>query len=81
MSEIEEIIRISPPAYIKNSESETMHALTGFRCPACKGSGAFLPQQVGRDEYEDVICEACGGTGRLKAEITIRWRAAAVSKK
>ena len=42
-------------------------------CSYCNGRGYFTPIQVGHDEYEDNPCPVCGGTGRLKAEVTIHW--------
>lgn len=43
----------------------------GFACPTCCGRGNFY------NEIEEFTypCKRCRGTGKLRAEITVKWRA------
>lgn len=40
-------------------------------CPQCRGAGYHMPGLLKR---ERTVCAACGGSGRVKAEVTIRWK-------
>lgn len=72
MSRISEILTIEPGSFFGSIHDER-YTSTGHDCSYCNGRGRFAPIQVGRDEYEENPCPVCGGTGRLKAEITIHW--------
>ena len=71
MSECKHIIEITPPKYQEISERKIFR---GYKCPVCGGRGGFS-EQVGHDEYKTTTCDYCDGTGRVKAEVEIRWRA------
>lgn len=48
-------------------------AVEGLKCNYCQGNGWFW----GRDEHgQDVKdpCPMCGGSGKVNAEITIKWK-------
>ena len=71
MSEQKHIIEIIPPKY------EQVHEHFEFRnylCPVCHGQGGFR-EQTGHDSYRNTTCDYCDGTGRVKANIQIKWEA------
>ena len=72
MSKKNEILIIEPGQYYGCIHDER-YTSVGHNCSYCHGNGYFIPTQIGHDEYEDNPCPVCGGTGRLKAEITIHW--------
>lgn len=43
----------------------------GFHCPTCCGNGTIRDYF---DEDRAKPCKRCNGTGRLMAEITIKWK-------
>ena len=49
-----------------------MEAFTGFECSNCHGSGWVLALGE-RNETVRNTCPVCGGSGRLKAEVTTKW--------
>ena len=65
------IIEIEPPKYQEVSERKTCR---NFICPVCNGRGGFT-EQIGKDDYKTTTCDYCDGTGRVKAEVTIKWGA------
>jgi hypothetical protein len=75
MSKEHIFIEVAPPEHLgTNGGIETRGDLCHhFKCPSCGGHGHFFPKEVGRNEYEDVICKVCAGTGRLRANIVIKW--------
>ena len=46
----------------------------GFICPSCNGSGGFQ-EEIGRDDYRWKTCPRCDGTGRMRAVVTVDWKA------
>lgn len=71
MSTQKHIIEVTPPKY------EQVHERMEFRnytCPVCNGRGGFT-EEVGHDHYQTKTCDYCEGTGKVKAEVTIKWRA------
>ncbi len=44
-------------------------------CPCCKGNGWFWDDITLGDTMKK-SCNACGGTGKVDAEITIKWTGA-----
>lgn len=73
MSEKKHTIEINPPSLICRNREVEMYSIGGFECPFCNGHGNFLPRQTGKDEYEEVVCKACLGSGRLRADVLIQW--------
>ena len=71
MSTSKHIIEITPPKYQEISERKIF---SGYECPVCGGRGGFS-EQVGHDEYKTTTCDYCDGTGRVKAELVIKWGA------
>lgn len=71
MSTPKYIIEVTPPKY--EQVRETME-FRNYTCPACNGRGGFT-EEVGHDQYQTKTCNYCEGTGKVKAEVTIKWRA------
>lgn len=70
MSKQNHVIEITPPEYQKVWEK---YEYVNYRCPVCNGQGNFLPNQIGHDKWETKECDYCGGTGRVKANVEIKW--------
>jgi hypothetical protein len=73
MSERKHTIEISPPACFDHNGQTERYSESGFKCPRCNGRGHFMPVEVEKDRYEEVKCSSCLGTGRLRADVLIRW--------
>lgn len=71
MSTQKYIIEIEPPTY--QQVRETME-FRNYRCPVCNGQGGFT-EEVSHDHYQTKNCDYCEGTGKVKAEVTVNWRA------
>ena len=71
MSTQKHIIEIGPPKYQEINERMTFR---NFTCPVCGGQGGFS-ERVGHDAYRATACDYCDGTGRVKAEVLIKWGA------
>lgn len=71
MSELKHIISIEPPAYEQIREQFT---LRNYICPKCDGKGGF--QETESHNHDRFIeCDYCEGTGKVKAEVMIKWGA------
>lgn len=72
MSVKDDIIKIIPPAFIRDGNmKETIHS-NGHSCGYCHGNGFFLGEQL--REYVKKNCPVCNGSGKLDAVITIEWK-------
>lgn len=71
MSTQKHVIEIIPPEY--EQVRETME-FRNYVCPVCHGQGGFT-EETGHNEYRTKTCDYCDGTGKVKAEVTIKWRA------
>jgi len=69
MSKQHHTVDIVPPEY--GDETEKM-MFSNYTCPVCHGSKQFL-DQTGRDEFKKTTCPYCDGTGKVKAEIIVKW--------
>ena len=67
MSKQTHIIEIVPQKYDNKPEKEE---LTGFDCPTCSGRGWHWNHER---ETTKEACSRCGGSGKLKAKVTILW--------
>jgi DnaJ-class molecular chaperone len=74
MSRYMQILEVSPPEHSADSETEKQWA-GGFKCPTCNGFGCVWNEKKYPDDPDMVDCARCGGRGKLRAEITIRWEA------
>lgn len=69
MSSQKGIIEVFPPNISISQES---YNLCNFECPTCRGKG-YHEEQINREEYKQIACSRCDGTGRMKAEIVVAW--------
>jgi len=72
MSEIKENIIIEPGKYLKCAYPERFETKV-YECERCGGKGYHMPYPTGYKTYDQDECETCKGTGRLQAEVTIKW--------
>lgn len=72
MSEQKNIISITPPDFGTGEEHIEIDGV--FYCGRCRGMGFFW----GTDGKEavKVKCDKCGGTGEVKASVTVSWEPA-----
>lgn len=70
MSEKKQILELSPPEYDSDFEKKQY---SGFTCPYCNGNGWINDWSAKRDDPAVIGCTHCGGSGHLKAEVTIKW--------
>lgn len=69
MSVQEHVVRICPP---EHEVPEERYHFGNYTCPSCNGRGCFT-EETGRDEFKSVACRRCGGTGKVRAEVSVRW--------
>lgn len=70
MSKQQHIISVTPPEYQQIRENMVF---SNYTCPACDGKCTFS-EQIGRDEWKTTTCDYCEGTGKVKAEVEIKWQ-------
>lgn len=79
MSARNDIIKITPPAFVGGGDmEETIHS-DSHPCGYCQGSGFFWRERLREFEKED--CPVCNGSGMLDAVITIEWKPSKKSSK
>ncbi|MFV0484352.1 MAG: hypothetical protein ACK5MG_09715 [Bacteroidales bacterium] len=68
MSKKQQVLIIEPDKYYSQKPERITFA--DFECPTCNGmKGTWC---ISNDEFTK--CDRCKGTGRLEAEVEIRWR-------
>ena len=70
MVKVKTIMEVEAPTIKVDDEKRTVE---GLRCNYCWGNGWFW----GTDEWGDDVksaCPMCGGSGKVNAEITIKWK-------
>jgi hypothetical protein len=72
MSEKIQILKLIPPQYGNDVEKTECD---GFACPHCNGNGWIKDWGAKRDEPVVIDCDRCGGSGKLKAEVVVKWSA------
>lgn len=70
MSKQQHIINVTPPDYQRIREKMTFR---NYVCPVCNGQGSFS-EQTGHNEWKTELCDYCDGTGKVKADVEIKWR-------
>ena len=53
----------------------------GLRCLYCYGEGGFLGDRSSPNDSEWKICPVCEGSGKMDAEVTIKWKPSKTEKK
>jgi hypothetical protein len=72
MSEKQHMIKITPPKLLHVGDHAERYTFYNYRCPYCNGRKKFV-HEIGKDEYEEIICDLCDGVGRIKADVTVKW--------
>lgn len=76
MSEKVKVLKLKPPLAGLRNDGETFK-YAGFQCPSCNGRGYFVQEKgyhgSACDEVETQGCFRCNGSGRLCADVVIRW--------
>lgn len=72
MSKKQQNILISPPMFLDNNNNVESIKSVGHICSVCSGAGYYWEDDVeGPVQHK---CKMCDGTGKLDAEITIKWK-------
>ena len=66
------MIKVTRSIELIASHDRSRTTVEGFVCPSCMGKG-YKILEIGHDEYEDVACDKCQGSGRLKALIEVAF--------
>lgn len=72
MSVKNDMIQITPPAFVGVGNMKETIISNGHTCGYCYGSGFFW-----RDEMRERVktpCPVCNGSGKLDAVITVNWK-------
>lgn len=70
MSEKQNGVLITAPLF--GAGRETVGEFSGYACGYCHGRGYFLDPDI-INECVKKACPSCGGTGKVKAVVTIDW--------
>lgn len=70
MSKRQNGVLITAPLFGTGEEREEF---TGYACGYCHGNGWF-PGIGEQNERTKIKCPKCGGTGKVKAVVTIDWQ-------
>ena len=75
MSKQLSLLQIEPNDIYRANDTEEIKVIA--ECPACNGEGSFKRSNSyhgsAKDEVATSDCIRCKGSGRLKADIVIRW--------
>lgn len=72
MSKIVRQIELRPPS-VKTTEERIVSK--GHNCEYCHGNGYFVGCNY-KGQSEKEFCPICGGSGKVDAVVTIKWKAA-----
>lgn len=70
MSERQNGVLITAPLF--GTGRETVGYFTGYACGYCQGNGWHLDPDVIHERVKKP-CPSCGGTGQVKAVVTVEW--------
>lgn len=70
MSEKQNGVLITAPLF--GTGRETVGEFPGYTCGHCRGNGYFLDPDIVTERVKKP-CPSCGGTGKVKAVVTIDW--------
>lgn len=65
------MIFIEPPLYGGHEEHIESR---GHTCRYCYGAGGFSGDRSSPNDSEWKICPVCEGSGKMDAEVTIKWK-------
>lgn len=71
MSTKQQALLLTSPLFSDEHPKER-EEFTGFPCNNCQGNG-WHRKYNNEGEWVKVPCRVCGGTGKLKAIVTIQW--------
>lgn len=71
MSNKQQTVLIVPPLF-PGEFPEEREVFGGISCSYCHGKGWFWGTDMQR-EHVKMDCPLCKGSGKLKAEVTVRW--------
>lgn len=72
MSVKNDIIKVTPPAFVGVGNLKETIISTGHLCRYCHGNGSFWGEELRERVKKD--CPVCNGSGKLDAVITIEWK-------
>lgn len=70
MSKKQNGVLITAPLF--GTGKEAPEEFRGYSCGACQGNGWYWDWETYRDATKKT-CAACGGTGQVKAVVTVEW--------
>ena len=70
MSEKQNGVLITAPLF--GVGRETIGEFNGYTCGHCQGNGYYLDLDIITERVKRT-CPSCGGTGKVKAVVTIDW--------
>ena len=71
MSERQNGVLITAPLF--GTGVESAGEFRGYSCGYCQGNGWFLDPEIIHERVK-MACPKCGGTGKVKAVVTIEWQ-------
>lgn len=71
MSSKHRMIWLTPPVY--GSKEERIES-RGYTCEYCHGNGGFAGDRCSPNDSEWKVCPVCEGSGKMDAEVTIKWK-------
>lgn len=72
MSVKNDMILITPPAYVGVGNLKEIITSSGHTCSYCHGNGFSWSEEL--RERVKTPCPVCNGSGKLDAEITVNWK-------
>ncbi|WP_042373711.1 hypothetical protein [Bacteroides neonati] len=73
MSKKQQALILSAPLF-GDVHPKEQQEFNGFPCSGCQGNGWHWKENKYGDRIKEP-CSVCGGTGKLKAVVTIEWKA------
>lgn len=70
MSEKRNGVLITAPIF--GTGKEVVGEFTGYSCGRCQGNGYYIDPDIITERVKK-MCPSCGGTGKVKAVVTIDW--------
>lgn len=70
MSERQNGVLITAPLF--GTGQEKPEEFTGYSCGYCQGNGWFWDSDIIHERVKKP-CPSCGGTGKVKAIVTVEW--------